>query len=479
MGSPNGCVPSFWFCDYWEDCVDASDENCIDGELIEEEGYDVQLYLSSCGGDCVNVMYQPGFVLGGYQFDFTGVTVVGAEGGDSEDADFSISTSDTTVIAFSLTGATVECDDDDDCVLITVEVEDGEEVCIENEIISDSTGEQLSSSSDVCVELCQAGGDVNADGTVDILDVVVMVNEVLDGGNFDDCEMTAADVNEDGNLDVLDIVSVVNEILEGRRNLWGYYYYYGYYYYAYYYYYYYYYYNYYYYAYYYYYYYYYYNYYYYGYYGYYYYYYYYYYNYYYYYYGYYGYYYYNYYYYQYYYYSYYQYYAEEASQDACDAIGGHYCGDDEDNWTVYSPNGCVPSFWFCDYWEDCVDASDENCIDGELIEEEGYDVQLYLSSCGGDCVNVMYQPGFVLGGYQFDFTGVTVTGAEGGDSEDAGFEVSFSADSGNVLAFSFSGDTVECGNTEDDCVLVTVLVDDTDGDGEACIGDEVVSDADG
>merc|ERR1712054_522027 len=407
MGSPNGCVPSFWFCDYWEDCVDASDENCIDGELIEEEGYDVQLYLSSCGGDCVNVMYQPGFVLGGYQFDFTVVTVVGAEGGDSEDADFSISTSDTTVIAFSLTGATVECDDDDDCVLITVEVEDGEEVCIENEIISDSSGEQLLSHSDVCVELCAAGGDVNADGTVDILDVVVMVNEVLDGGNFDDCEMTAADVNEDGNLDVLDIVSVVNEILEGRRNLWGYYYYYGYYgyyayyYYAYYYYYYYYYYNYYYY---------YYNYYYYYYYNYYYYYYYYYYGYYYYYYYYYyyNYYYYYYYYYYYHYYYYYQYYYYE--------------------YAYYS--------YYYGYYN--------NYYNG------GSDVELYLESCGSGCVDVYFVDvaNLDIAGFQFDITGAEVTGLGGGKAEDADFELSFSSSTGTILGFSLAGDSFGCDSDE-------------------------------
>jgi hypothetical protein len=48
----------------------------------------------------------------------------------------------------------------------------------------------------------------------------------------------------------------------------------------------------------------------------------------------------------------------DPGQDCADA-GGFYCGDDESNWTSYSPGGCVPSYYICDGWEDCVDAGDE------------------------------------------------------------------------------------------------------------------------
>ena len=44
----------------------------------------------------------------------------------------------------------------------------------------------------------------------------------------------------------------------------------------------------------------------------------------------------------------------------CAEAGGFYCGDDEANWTQYSPNGCVQGSWIADGWEDCVDASDES-----------------------------------------------------------------------------------------------------------------------
>ena len=44
----------------------------------------------------------------------------------------------------------------------------------------------------------------------------------------------------------------------------------------------------------------------------------------------------------------------------CAEQNGLYCGDDPENWTQYSPEGCVPNNWLNDGWEDCVDASDEN-----------------------------------------------------------------------------------------------------------------------
>jgi hypothetical protein len=55
-------------------------------------------------------------------------------------------------------------------------------------------------------------GDVNGDGTVDVADVVAIVNYILEkpSENFN---KQAADVNGDGNIDVGDVVSVVNIIL--------------------------------------------------------------------------------------------------------------------------------------------------------------------------------------------------------------------------------------------------------------------------
>ena len=54
---------------------------------------------------------------------------------------------------------------------------------------------------------------------------------------------------------------------------------------------------------------------------------------------------------------------------ACAEAEGYYCGDDPENWTQYSPMGCVQNSWINDGWVDCVDASDENGAVPTLPEE--------------------------------------------------------------------------------------------------------------
>ena len=52
-------------------------------------------------------------------------------------------------------------------------------------------------------------GDLNMDGTVNILDVVLMVNVVLDGE-----QNNMADLNSDGIVNILDVILLVNIVLE-------------------------------------------------------------------------------------------------------------------------------------------------------------------------------------------------------------------------------------------------------------------------
>ena len=56
-------------------------------------------------------------------------------------------------------------------------------------------------------------GDINVDGDVNILDVVILVNFILDTQIPTDSEFSASDLNSDGTLNVLDIVQLVNIIL--------------------------------------------------------------------------------------------------------------------------------------------------------------------------------------------------------------------------------------------------------------------------
>ena len=54
-----------------------------------------------------------------------------------------------------------------------------------------------------------ASGDINNDGTINIQDIIVLINIILLESNFD----SDADINNDGLINILDIVQLVNIIL--------------------------------------------------------------------------------------------------------------------------------------------------------------------------------------------------------------------------------------------------------------------------
>jgi len=56
-------------------------------------------------------------------------------------------------------------------------------------------------------------GDINVDGSVNILDVVIMVNFILDSQTPTEAEFSTSDLNNDSILNVQDIVQLVNIIL--------------------------------------------------------------------------------------------------------------------------------------------------------------------------------------------------------------------------------------------------------------------------
>ena len=58
---------------------------------------------------------------------------------------------------------------------------------------------------------CPLLGDVNADGTINVIDIVSIVNGILSTDTTD--LMFCGDYNQDGQLNVIDIVGIVNAIL--------------------------------------------------------------------------------------------------------------------------------------------------------------------------------------------------------------------------------------------------------------------------
>jgi hypothetical protein len=56
-------------------------------------------------------------------------------------------------------------------------------------------------------------GDINLDGLVNILDIILMVNIILGYYEANELELWLADVNLDGSINILDIIAIANIIL--------------------------------------------------------------------------------------------------------------------------------------------------------------------------------------------------------------------------------------------------------------------------
>ncbi len=130
-----------------------SEENCLECQYAQSIGCDGECSESPiildecdvCGGDgsscatsTINILYNTTTDIGGFQFNVDGATVTGASGGAAEAAGFMISASETTVIGFSLSGATIPAGSG---VLVVLEVEgDADAACLSAVVLSDPSG---------------------------------------------------------------------------------------------------------------------------------------------------------------------------------------------------------------------------------------------------------------------------------------------------------------------------------------------------
>ena len=57
-------------------------------------------------------------------------------------------------------------------------------------------------------------GDLDGDGIINILDIILEVNIILGVIDPTPQQETAGDLNADGNIDILDVIALVNLILD-------------------------------------------------------------------------------------------------------------------------------------------------------------------------------------------------------------------------------------------------------------------------
>ena len=56
-------------------------------------------------------------------------------------------------------------------------------------------------------------GDMNEDGAIDVLDVVILVSVILGETELSGYDILAGDLNNDGDLDILDVIIMIGMVL--------------------------------------------------------------------------------------------------------------------------------------------------------------------------------------------------------------------------------------------------------------------------
>ena len=162
-------------------------------------------------------------------FSFTvtmpsGITIVDAKTTDRYDGSLTIGQPDSNIykICGFNTSENAISGSEGDFIILTVTAADnfrgGTGVIEEADFITDDRQHVLADDSSFVIDFIKGSnvllGDANDDGSVNVTDVMTVVNYLLGRENRTFSEVNA-DVNEDGSIDVTDIMKIVN-ILLGR-----------------------------------------------------------------------------------------------------------------------------------------------------------------------------------------------------------------------------------------------------------------------
>ena len=126
---------------------------------------------------------------------------------------------DVVGLYFSLTGSLLPPTDEQTVFAtltyeLTSELSPGDVIDLDvyGVVCADANGVGLASAGvDGSISSGGMPGDVNGDGSINVQDIILLVNMILDGGYS-----AIADVNGDGSLNVQDIILIVNMILDSR-----------------------------------------------------------------------------------------------------------------------------------------------------------------------------------------------------------------------------------------------------------------------
>ena len=198
--------------DTCDDCSSGYYDPLNDGCNFSDIGF--QLNTESTNELTIEVNHQ--VPIAGFQFNIADnpncIFIESAYGGEAEDAGFTVSTSEPNgqgiVLGFSLTGNVI-LPGFHTLTNLTYSGDDECEVCIENAILTDEWGFSLTVNIGSCIPIENSLlGDINYDGEINVVDVVIIVGIVLEPEyNY------LGDMNADGVVNVQDIVLLMGIIL--------------------------------------------------------------------------------------------------------------------------------------------------------------------------------------------------------------------------------------------------------------------------
>jgi V8-like Glu-specific endopeptidase len=214
-GTPTG---NYCDCNY-----NVDDECGVCGGDGSNCGVSVNLSFGSIDGNAgtAGIYMQNDVDIAGFQFVINDspnyLDLISISSGSSADYGFSVSSSESgTIIGFTLTGENIP-NGSDILLVATFENSNNDQVfdlCLSDPIFSDTNGTGVTVTLGACTEIdfiSSILGDLNDDGILNVVDVVILVNIVLGGAE----QNPVGDLNGDGVINVIDVVILVNIILNG------------------------------------------------------------------------------------------------------------------------------------------------------------------------------------------------------------------------------------------------------------------------
>ena len=222
------CVGSSDECSACEDSYvsDCSDDDCCPESWIgdglcdgEEQAYGCDLScFDNDGGDCggmdvlniFNSSDKQGYIYNPYN--------LGVKYGDIVPMTDKIG---RPIVGFNIYKNEQELPDFSNYLAFTQEtifsdydIDSNVDYCYSVNLLYQDSMSLLSAPDCAVIQSNSISGDINADGVLDILDIVMMINIIVGAYSPSTLESQSSDMNNDGAINVQDIVLLVNEILE-------------------------------------------------------------------------------------------------------------------------------------------------------------------------------------------------------------------------------------------------------------------------